>query len=116
MIDLLRLWGLIYIANLLGTSIFARIVTVVGPALGVTQPALFGAIARQVVDHPWWVIVLSAILAGWLMGLLSWLVSAARDTTSQILFGGIITWSIGIAHLHHPVVGSVEVLAAVFAG
>ena len=28
---------------------------------------------------------------------------------------GVITWSIGIAHLHHAVVGSVEVLAGVFA-
>jgi formate/nitrite transporter FocA (FNT family) len=67
------------------------------------------------VDHPWWVIFFSGLLAGWLMGLLSWLVSAARDTTSQVLLVGIITWSIGIAHLHHAVVGSVEVLAGIFA-
>jgi formate-nitrite transporter family protein len=110
-----RLWGLIYVSNVIGTAIFARLVTVIGPALGVTRVSLFGEIARRVVDHPWWVIVLSAMLAGWLMGLVSWLVSAARDTTSQILFVGIITWSIGIAHLHHAIVGSVEVLAAVFA-
>lgn len=115
LLRLLRLWGLIYVSNLAGTAVLARLVTVVGPALGVTRPAVFGAIARQVVDHPWWVIFLSATLAGWLMGLVSWLVSAARDTTSQILIVGIITWSIGIAHLHHAIVGSVEVLSGIFA-
>jgi len=112
---LLRLWGLIYVSNLIGTAVFARLVTIVGPALGVVDASLFGGIARQVVDHPWWVIFLSGTLAAWLMGLVSWLVSAARDTTSQILFVAIITWSIGIAHLHHAIVGSVEVLAGVFA-
>jgi formate-nitrite transporter family protein len=112
---LLRLWGIIYISNLIGTAVFARLVTIVGPALGVVDVSLFGRIARQVVDHPWWVIFLSGTLAAWLMGLVSWLVSAARDTTSQILFVGIITWSIGVAHLHHAIVGSVEVLAGIFA-
>jgi formate-nitrite transporter family protein len=83
--------------------------------LGVVDVSLFGRIAKHVVDHPWWVIFLSGTLAGWLMGLVSWLVSAARDTTSQILFVGIITWSIGVVHLHHAIVGSVEVLAGIFA-
>jgi formate-nitrite transporter family protein len=112
---LLRLWGLIYVANLAGTAAFARLISIVGPALGVVDVSLFGQIAKQVVDHPAWVILLSGALAGWLMGLVSWLVSAARDTTSQILIVGIITWSIGIAHLHHAIVGSVEVLAGIFA-
>jgi formate-nitrite transporter family protein len=112
--QLLRLWTVIYISNLLGTVIFARLATVVGPRLGVIQLTAFGDVAARVVHHSWWIIALSGLLAGWLMGLLSWLVSAARDTTSQVLFVGIITWSIGICHLHHAIVGSVEVLAGVF--
>jgi len=115
MLRMLRLWGLIYVANLAGTAVLARLITLVGPALGVTRTSLFGEVARRVVDHPWWVIFLSATLAGWLMGLVSWLVSAARDTTSQILIVAIITGSIGIAHLHHAIVGSVEVLSGIFA-
>lgn len=111
---LLRLWAVIYVSNIVGTLVFARLATIIGPALGVIQRPIFGEIALRVVDHPWWVIALSGLLAGWLMGLVSWLVSAARDTTSQLLFVGIITWSIGIAHLHHAIVGSVEVLAGVF--
>jgi len=50
------------------------------------------------------------------MGLLSWLVTAGRDTKRQVFFVWLITWAIGICHLHHAVVGSVEVLAALSAG
>jgi formate-nitrite transporter family protein len=59
---------------------------------------------------------LSAILAGWLMGLLSWLVAAGRDTISQIVLVWLITTAIGFARLHHAIVGTVEVLAGAFAG
>ena len=114
--SLLRLWGTIYVANLIGTALFAEIAVTIGPALGVIDSRVLGEIANRVVNHPGWVIFVSGLLAGWLMGLLSWLVSAARDTASQVLLVGLITWSIGIAHLHHAVVGSVEVLAGIFAG
>ena len=111
---LLRLWAVIYVSNLVGTLVFARLVTIIGPALGVVERPVFGELALRIVNHPGWVIMLSGMLAGWLMGLLSWLVSAARDTTSQVLFVAIVTWSIGILHLHHAIVGSVEVLAGAF--
>jgi formate/nitrite transporter FocA (FNT family) len=58
--------------------------------------------------------LMSGVLAGWLMGLLSWLVAAARDTISQLVIIWLVTTTIGLGHLHHAVVGSVEVLAGVF--
>lgn len=114
--SLWRLWALVYIGNLVGALVFARIVVTVGPALGTIKLRVFEELAWKVVDHGWWVIVLSAILAGWLMGLLSWLVSAGRDTVGQILFVWLITAGIGFAELHHSIVGSVEVLAGIMAG
>lgn len=113
---LARLWGLIYGSNLIGTAIFALLVTRIGPALGVVEPVAFGDIARKMVEHAWWVILTSGILAGWLMGLLSWLVTASRDTISQILLVWLVTTAIGLAGLHHSIVGTVEVLAGIFAG
>jgi formate/nitrite transporter FocA (FNT family) len=50
------------------------------------------------------------------MGLMSWLVAASRDTISQIVLVWLIASVIGLARLHHAVVGSVEVLAGLFAG
>lgn len=113
---LVRLWILIYSSNLIGATIFARLVTIIGPSLNVIDPLAFGTIGGSLVAHPWWVILLSAVLAGWMMGLLSWLVTASRDTISQIVIVWLVTTGIGLAHLHHSIVGTVEVLAAVFAG
>jgi formate/nitrite transporter FocA (FNT family) len=112
---LVRLWGLIYVSNLVGGTIFAGLLTLIGPALHAIDPDVFSELATQVVAHPWWVILLSAMLTGWLMGLLSWLVAAGRDTTSQIIIVWLVTAAIGLSHLHHSIVGSIEVIAALFA-
>lgn len=111
----IRLWGIVYLANLIGAMLFAVLVVIIGPALGVIDVKVFGELSRSIVAHPGWVILLSGMLAGWLMGLLSWLVYAGRDTISQILIVFLITSVIGLGHLHHCIVGSVEVLAGVFA-
>lgn len=111
-----RLWGLIYLANLVGAAAFAALTAVLGPSLNVIDPRVLGDIAQNVVVHPWWVVLLSAGLAGWLMGLLSWLVAAGRDTISQVFFVWLVTFSIGLGHLHHSITGSVDVLAAGFSG
>jgi formate/nitrite transporter FocA (FNT family) len=110
-----RLWATIYTSNLIGAAIFAFLATIIGPALDVIDPMAFEALARPLVEHPWWIILLSGVLAGWMMGLLSWLITASRDTVSQVLLVWLVTTGIGLAHLHHSIVGTVEVLAAVFA-
>jgi formate/nitrite transporter FocA (FNT family) len=82
---LLRLWVIVYAGNLAGAAAFAWLVTVLGPAQGIIRPEAFAAVGAPAVDHAWWVILLSGVLAGWLMGLLSWLGAAGRDTISQIV-------------------------------
>jgi formate/nitrite transporter FocA (FNT family) len=111
-----RLWILVYAANLLGATLFAGLATVIGPALGIIRPEAFGTLAQAMVEHSWWVILLSGILTGWLMGLLGWLVAAGRDTISQVFFVWLVTFAIGFSHLHHSITGTVEVLVGVFAG
>jgi formate/nitrite transporter FocA (FNT family) len=95
--------------------IFAGMLQWLAPALGAVEPWAFERIARPLIQHEWWVIVLSGVLAGWLMGELGWLVAASRDTISQIACVWIITSAIGLAGLHHVVVGSAEVVVG-FAG
>lgn len=113
---LARLWGVVYSSNLLGGAVFAALAVLIGPALGIIAPTAFGEIAHHVVGHAWWVMLLSGILAGWMMGLLSWLVAAGRDTISQIALVWLVTTAIGFSRLHHSIVGTVEVLAGIFAG
>jgi formate/nitrite transporter FocA (FNT family) len=113
---LARLWGVVYVANLLGAAIFALLATIIAPALGVVEVEAFGTIAEHMTAHAWWVILLSGVLAGWMMGLLSWLVTAGRDTISQVILIWLVTTAIGFIGLHHSIVGSAEVLAGFFAG
>lgn len=113
---LARTWVVVYVSNLCGTAAFAALAVLVGPSLGVIDRRVFGEIALSLTEHPGHVILLSGLLAGWLMGLLSWLVAASRDTISQIVLTWLIASVIGYAHLHHVVVGSAEVLGGVFAG
>lgn len=111
---LLRLWMLVLAGNLVGSAIIAAFIAMVGPALGAVDAKVFAEIASKLLNHPWWIILVSATAAGWLMGLLSWLVVASRETTSQIIIVAITTFIIGIAGLHHSIAGSIEVLMAVF--
>lgn len=113
---LCRLWSLVYLGNLAGTLAFAALIASVGPRLGIIRPEVFATLAHPCVEHNWWLTIVAAGLAGWLMGLLSWLVSACRDTISQILVVWLIGSSIGIAKLPHAIVGSTEVLCSLFAG
>lgn len=113
---LLRVWGLVLLANLVGATLFAAVAAHLGPALGIVEPYAFGEMARKMVEHSWSVMLLSAIAAGWLMGMLVWLVAGARDTVSQIFFVWLTTFTIGILGLHHSIAGTLEVLMGVFAG
>lgn len=114
--QLARVWGLIYSSNMVGAVCFAFVMAWLGPALGVIDAKVLDELAKKMVSHSTAVMAASAVLAGWLMGLVSWLVAAGRDTVSQLLFVWIITGAIGLCGLHHCIVGSVEVLGGLFAG
>lgn len=114
--ELARLWGLIYVSNLAGTAAFAALLIALGPELGFLDRGAASALAQRFGIHPWWAVTLSALLAGWLMGLLSWLITASRETISQICIIWLITGTIAFAHLHHAVSVSVEGFLALFAG
>jgi formate-nitrite transporter family protein len=114
--SLARLWGLVFCFNLVGAAIFGAFLAILAPALGIASPAVFHHLASKLVDHAWWVILLSALLAGWLMGTLSWLIAASRDTISQVVFVWLIAGIIGFAHLHHPITAAVEVTVSILLG
>ena len=59
-------------------------------------------------------ILVSSIIAGWLMGKLSWLLSSAQDTLSRVAMIILVTFSISIARLHHCIVGSIEIFMVYF--
>lgn len=110
-----RLWGLVYTGNIIGAVVFAALAAPLGMGLGLFTAADVGRMSRGLTGHSHLVIFGSAIAAGWMMGLVSWLVTAARDTVGQIFIILLVAGSISFLHLHHSIAGSVEVLMGVFA-
>lgn len=109
-----RFSGIIFGANLVGGIAFAGLVVILGPGLEATDVEAFHHAAGRLVELDWWTMLLSAFLAGWLMGFLSWLIAAGKETTSQVFFTAIIAGTIGFVHLHHSIVGAIEVATSLF--
>lgn len=114
--SLLRFWVIVYVANLIGGGLMALTIAAVGPELGVVDAGRFGALVRGFVEHPGWVMAGGATMSGWLMGLLSWLVVAGRESISQLAFIWIIGGVIGFGHLPHAITGTIEVMTATLHG
>lgn len=60
---------------MIGAALSAGIMILVGRSLDVADSEVFVELATTLTRHSYHVILISAILAGWLMGLLSWRVA-----------------------------------------
>ncbi|WP_425390548.1 formate/nitrite transporter family protein [Ekhidna sp.] len=109
--QLLKLFGIIYFGNLVGGYIIGGLLVVLTPPIEVIELESYYHIAHKMIKYDSWVIFGSALLAGWLMGLLSWLVTSSQETISRIFIVILITFIIGLGNLHHSIVGSIEVFA-----
>ena len=112
--QLLILWALVYSGNLLGGSFFSFMLAILPTNMGIISPEALTTLAHKMLDITPGLMLGSGILAGWLMGLLSWLVTSSQETMSRIFIVTLVTSVIGIGTLHHSVVGTIEVLSGVF--
>src|SRR6056297_502294 len=110
--SLLRLWGIIYGGNILGGLVFAVLLALVPAEMGLISDESLVHLAAKLTGHRPYVIFGSGVIAGWLMGLLSWLVTSSQETISRIFQIFLVTTVIGIGSLHHSIVGSIEVFSA----
>jgi formate/nitrite transporter FocA (FNT family) len=110
--SLFLLWGIILVGNLFGGYIIGALLVYFAPAIGIISNEAFAHLAHKLIDLPPQIILISAIIAGWLMGLLSWLVASSDETISRVFMIVLVTATIGIGGLHHSIVGSIEVFAA----
>lgn len=113
--DTARLWTLVFAANIVGGAAFALFVTKVG---GV-DPEIrddFVRLGEQAADHTWGHVFATAVIAGWLLALVAWLVTAAQWTIGHVIVIWILTFLVGLANLAHCIATSVEILASTFVG
>jgi formate/nitrite transporter FocA (FNT family) len=108
-----RLWLIVLTVNLAGTWVFASLLMVnsmVPPEVGVSLHTL----AQHSLNHSFWITVLKAILSGWLIALMVWILPSAKS--ARLLTILLITYVVGLAQLPHIVAGSTEGAYAVLSG
>lgn len=114
--SLFRLWAIVFVGNLIGCFIFSYILATLPVEMQIIKPAAYQHIAEKIPHYNWTSLFESAVFAGWLIGLLAWLISSTTETISRILLIILVTLAIGVAGLHHCIVGSVEMFAAMLTG
>ena len=113
LISTLRVWGIVLAANLVGTWIFAGIAALPG----LFEPganAAMNDIAGKLLDMPFWQCTARAGFAGWLIGLMVWLLPASGSARPFIII--LLTYVVSMCQLPHIVAGSVEAAYAVLTG
>lgn len=110
-LSLFQIWGIVILGNLAGGMLIGLTVSWLGSGLNLFPAEVVAKIGEHFVNYDILTIFLSAIMAGWLMGLLSWLVTSSKETTAEILIIYVITAVMGFTGLHHSIIGHIEIFA-----
>lgn len=110
--ELLRIWAVVILGNLLGGILFTLFIGNIGPRMNLFSHETMVEIGTHVLNNDSWVLFLSGITAGWLMGLLTWLMNSNTNTFARIFLVFMITGVIGFGGFHHSIVGNLEVFGA----
>lgn len=114
--NLARLWTIVYSGNIIGGTVMAVFGSWAVVELGVVEPQYLVSTGMTFIDLTPAGVLAGAILAGWLMGLLSWILTSVGDTISRVVVIVFVTYLIGFAHMPHCVAGNIEVIAAMMVG
>ncbi|HEY0296928.1 MAG TPA: formate/nitrite transporter family protein [Bordetella sp.] len=103
---LLRLWGIVLLGNLIGGLIAAAVFAWL-PMFPPEIVEAFRKIGRHLLETPILTNFETAILAGWLIATLVWMLRAVENGKIALIF--LVTYLMGIAGVAHVVVGTIEV-------
>ncbi len=109
----LRVWAVVLAANLVGTVVFGAI----SAQHGVFAPDAYAAmstLSARTMAHPFWQTAVTGGAAGWLIGLMVWLLPGAGPARPLIII--LLTYMVAMCQFPHVIAGSVEASFGVFAG
>lgn len=113
LMNTMRLWAVVLVANLLGTLAFAYALAATS-VVDAQHVAALKSIATHALSGGFLNTLLRAIFAGWLIALMVWLLPVADTGRVTVII--IITYLVGIAGFPHIIVGSTEVFYALLTG
>ncbi len=112
--QLWRLWLIVIVGNLLGTLASACLQALAEPVVGAADGYIH--VGEHLVGFATLPMLISALLAGWLMAQGGWLLHSGGQMSGQIMSIYLVTFLIGVGGLHHSIAGSAEVFAAMLLG
>lgn len=111
----LRLWAVVFFANVAGALVFAVLVTQSG-ALPVHVEQTLATLGHEVTLGGFWDNFWSGVLAGWLIALVAWLVEASGAAVGRILVIAALITILNFAHLDHCIASGIEAFAGAMDG
>lgn len=115
LLRMLRLWGLVLLANVLGALLFASLFAGLRAGEAGALSALT-AIGEKVGHQPFGRVLSDAIIGGWLIALVAWLVSSANSMGGQVIVIYLVTFVVGAGKFDHSIAGLSEVMVAAWQG
>src|SRR3954470_10703818 len=112
---LARMWVLTMVFNFAGLALLAAIFAVSGVVKPQTLQAA-GTMADTLAERSTLAAFLSAIAAGTIMTLFTWVVSAAETASARVVASLVIGFVLAVPSLNHAVVGFGELTFGLFAG
>ncbi len=105
-INVMRLWGVVLFANLLGGWLLALVIANTS-AFDLHVLEVFEKLGTKALEPGFGTTLLRGIFAGWLIALMVWLLPYAETARIWVII--VITYIIGIGHFSHVIAGSIEV-------
>ncbi|WP_206453974.1 formate/nitrite transporter family protein [Aurantimonas marina] len=110
---MLRLWAVILVTNVVGTLLFAAVAAHTDIFSPDAREA-FSEIGQKAAEAGFWLTMLRAVVAGWLIALMVWLLPEAGAAKIFVIL--ILTYVISLGDFAHVIAGSAEVAFAAFSG
>lgn len=105
LLNMLRLWAAVFVANWIGTMAFAWFVSHPSVIDESSRPALL-EIGRKAMDQDFWTTLVKSVYAGWLIALLVWLLPFAEAARVWVII--LMTYAIALGSFNHVIAGSVD--------
>jgi formate/nitrite transporter FocA (FNT family) len=110
---LCRMWGIVLLANMVGTlaaALFCNYTPVLTPELKAAMLDISG----QLLDHSWLDMAFKGVSAGFLIAAMVWLLPGAENAQFHVIT--LMTYLIAVGGFMHIVAGSVEAFLLVLNG
>jgi formate-nitrite transporter family protein len=108
----MRLWAIVLPTNIFGAFAFAMLATHTS-AIEPTFVSAMSGLGSKAISHPASTVFWSGIVAGWMIALAAWLVSASHSITGSVMVIWMLTYVVGLGDFAHCIASSCEIMTTV---